>query len=161
MGTEIERKFLVKDDSWRHNVSAKKYIVQGYMARDKGVTLRVRIIDYVRAVITIKVGGSSLSRSEFEYLVPLEDGRAMMALCGDAKIEKTRHDVDVEGFKWEIDVFSGAHEGLMLAEIELSEEDQHFAKPEWLGAEVSTDPAYYNSTLAGIGKFANRKPNLA
>jgi adenylate cyclase len=153
MGTEIERKFLVKDDSWRNNVSSQKHIVQGYLVRDKKVTLRVRIIDDAESVITIKAGGSEVSRSEFEYPVPLEDARAMMALCGDATIEKTRHEVNVEGLTWEIDVFGGANEGLVLAEIELSNEDQGFAKPEWLGAEVSADPAYYNSTLAGIGEL--------
>jgi adenylate cyclase len=122
--------------------------------RDKGVTLRVRIIDDAEAVITIKAGGFEVSRSEFEYRVPLEDARAMMALCGDATIEKTRHDVDVEGLKWEIDVFAGANEGLVLAEIELADDDQNFARPEWLGTEVSADPAYYNSTLAGIRNLA-------
>jgi CYTH domain-containing protein len=116
------------------------------------VTLRVRIIDDAEAVITIKAGGSELSRSEFEYSVPLEDARAMMALCGDATIEKTRHDVVFEGLKWEIDVFGGANEGLVLAEIELSDGDQTSPTPEWLGTEVTADPAYYNSTLAGIGK---------
>lgn len=154
MGTEIERKFLLKDDSWRKDVSSEKDIVQGYLVRDKGVTLRVRIIDDAEALITIKAGGSEVSRSEFEYRVPLEDARAMMALCGDAKIEKTRHDVDVDGLKWEVDVFAGANAGLVLAEIELSDEDQNFARPKWLGAEVSSDPAYYNSTLAGIGKHS-------
>jgi adenylate cyclase len=150
MGIEIERKFLVAGHGWRELVSGRIDIEQGYLARDKGVTLRIRILDGKDARLTIKAGGSGISRGEFEYDVPIEDGRDLMALCGDAVIKKVRHLVKVGDDTWEVDVFGGLHSGLVLAELELDHEEQHVTLPDWVGEEVSTDPRYYNSTLAGF-----------
>jgi adenylate cyclase len=149
MGTEIERKFLVVGDGWRHLVTSRHQLVQGYLARAHGVSVRVRTIDEAEARLTIKSGESELNRGEFEYAIPLGDARELLDLCRPHLIEKTRHIVPASIGKWEIDVFAGRHDGLVVAEIELDREDTHFDRPEWLGAEVTGDERYYNAVLAG------------
>lgn len=148
MATEIERKFLVKDQSWRRAVSESRPLRQGYLCAGQGVTVRVRLKgDSAR--LTIKGGGQGLVRPEYEYPVPLTDAREMLdQLCGDRIVAKTRHLVPLHGHTWEVDVFSGANEGLILAELELSHPDESYVRPPWLGQEVSGDPRYFNAYLA-------------
>jgi CYTH domain-containing protein len=145
---EIERKFLVKGDF--HPFAVKKVrIVQGYLCTSLERTVRIRIKDD-SAFITIKgpANENGFSRLEFEYPVPVSDAEEMMKLC-NAVIEKERHYVPEEkGRTFEIDVFHGAHEGLVIAELELQSEDEAFEKPDWLGDEVTGDERYYNAYLA-------------
>ncbi|MBI4920924.1 MAG: CYTH domain-containing protein [Devosia nanyangense] len=145
--TEIERKFLVVGDAWRKKARGPTHIAQGYLARGRKATIRVRIKDGKSATLTIKSREAGASRSEFEYRVSLKDARAMMALCGTSRIEKQRYEVPQGKLVWEIDVFIGRPDGLVLAEIELEHEDQMVALPAWIGAEVTDDPRYRNSSL--------------
>jgi len=145
MATEIERKFLVRNDHWR-TPSGVRYS-QGYLNRDRERTVRVRIAG-VRGFLTIKGRSVGASRAEFEYEIPLADAQALLALCDGPLVEKIRHLVPHAGMSWEVDEFLGDNAGLVVAEIELSSEDQAFEHPDWLGEEVTTDPRYYNSSLA-------------
>ncbi|MCB2076435.1 MAG: CYTH domain-containing protein [Novosphingobium sp.] len=149
MAREIERKFLVRGDGWRARAGDGRRLEQAYLAITDAANVRVRIIDGSKAFITVKSARSGMSRDEFEYAVPVEDARAMMTLRKGAIIEKTRHEVPSAGaLVWEVDVFAGAHEGLVLCEIELPDEATRIEMPDWLGAEVTGDPAYYNAALA-------------
>ncbi|MDD6209871.1 MAG: CYTH domain-containing protein [Bacteroidales bacterium] len=147
MGQETERKFLVAGD-FRPFVSVSRRIVQGYLCREKGRTVRVRIRDR-KGFLTIKGPGSlsGMTRSEWEYEIPLADAEGLMALCEEGMIEKIRYEVPYGGFVFEVDEFSGDNEGLILAEIELPSEDALFSRPSWLGTEVTGDVRYYNSSL--------------
>ncbi len=145
MGIEIERKFLVNGDAWRNAPATT--IRQGYLNRDKERTVRVRIAGD-RAFLTIKGLSKGAARAEFEYPVPLEDARQMLAICEPPLIEKRRHVVEYRGSRWEVDEFLGANAGLVVAEIELIASDQPFAPPDWLGVEVTDDHRYYNSSLS-------------
>lgn len=149
MAREIERKFLVRSDGWRSAASGSERIVQGYLTREEGVTVRIRIFDHARAVLTIKAGGSAFSRDEYEYVVPLADGRELLAHAGQHVIEKRRYAVLYAGHDWEVDVFEGRHAGLVLAEIEMESEDARVELPGWVGKDVTGDERYYNSALAG------------
>jgi len=147
MGVEIERKYLVEGDSWRGQIVSATRIVQGYLARGD-VTVRARIRGD-RAYLTVKGRSQGIARSEFEYEIPVADAETMLAELADGPVvEKTRHLVEVGGHTWELDVFSGANEGLVMAEIELADADEQFDLPQWAGAEVSDDPRYYNVNLA-------------
>jgi adenylate cyclase len=143
MGIEIERKFLVQGDEWRNHPGVS--IRQGYLARERGHTVRVRIAGD-RATLTIKAGTNTLRRSEFEYEIPLADATELLTLCTHT-IEKTRRVVDVDGTKWEVDEFGGENAGLVVAEVELGSEDEVFNKPSWIGREVTDDSRYLNSEL--------------
>jgi adenylate cyclase len=148
MGLEIERKFLIREgyeNTWRGDATGTSYM-QGYLSREKGRTVRVRIAGE-KAFITIKGQLKGISRPEFEYPIPAEDARAMLPLCDGPLIEKTRHLIPHEGHVWEVDVFHGQNEGLIVAEIELKEEGARMSMPEWAGREVTDDPRYYNSSL--------------
>ena len=151
MGTEIERKFLMKNDEWKVHVTETHVIKQGYLqsgldASQKS-SVRVRISNKT-ANINIKSAELSAVRQEYEYEIPLHDAEEMLrTLCNGAVIEKTRYYVPYESHLWEIDVFSGDNEGLQMAEIELGSLDEHFEKPDWLGSEVSHDGRYYNNYL--------------
>ncbi len=150
MAEEIERKFLVKDDSWRSNVRKSVPIQQGYLEVLHGTTVRARVKGE-QAFLTVKGPSQGVSRLEFEYEIPVEDAAEMIAdLCGTRRIKKTRHFVDVGGFEWVIDVFEDHNAPLVLAEVELESEDQAFEMPVWAGAEVSTDAAYFNVNLAKV-----------
>lgn len=149
--TEIERKFLVAGDGWRKKAARSSRIEQGYLARGRKSTIRVRIKDGKSATLTIKSREPGASRSEFEYRVSLKDAQVMMELCGNSRIEKHRFEVPQGKLTWEIDVFSGRHEGLVIAEVELEREDQTLMLPAWLGEEVTDDPRYRNSSLVGEG----------
>lgn len=147
MGVEIERKYLVEGDSWRGQIVSATRIVQGYLARGD-VTVRARIRGD-RAYLTVKGRSQGIARSEFEYDIPVPDAEAMLTELADGPVvEKTRHLIDVGGHTWELDVFAGANEGLVMAEIELADADEQFDLPQWAGAEVSDDPRYYNVNLA-------------
>ena len=149
MGIEIERKFLIRAGSgnqWRGDVIGTPY-VQGYLSRERGRTVRVRIAG-PKAYITIKGEVQGISRAEFEYAVSVEDARAMLPLCDGPLVEKTRHLIPHEGHVWEVDVFHGENEGLIVAEIELKDEGEAISLPGWVGSEVTGDPRYYNSSLS-------------
>ena len=146
MGTEIERKYLVSGEFPRIDGSE---IVQCYLCLDAERTIRVRI-DAGNATLTIKGKTVGISRAEFEYPIPLEDAHKLMAMSLAGTVEKTRYRVPHEGAIWEVDVFRAANKGLMVAEIELAEESEAVALPDWAGKEVSADPRYRNSRLAQL-----------
>ena len=148
MAKEIERKFLLADDSWRSEVIKSTLFRQGYLAGGVESSVRVRV-EGDSANINIKSATLDISRLEYEYEIPLDDaGELLDNLCQKPIIEKTRHIVPADsGHKWEIDEFCGDNAGLIVAEIELGSEDELFAKPAWLGKEVSDDPRYYNVCL--------------
>ena len=154
MGIEIERKFLLASDGWRAQASRSVRMAQGYLNDADAVTtgrqhvsVRVRIAGDV-AHLNIKSREAGPSRQEFEYPIPLHEAEALLALCVGGRIEKQRHYVTHAGHLWEIDVFDGDNAGLMVAEIELASEDEVFARPDWLGSEVTDQNRYYNLMLA-------------
>lgn len=144
MGIEIERKFLVIGDGWRQGEGTR--YSQGYLSRDAQRTVRVRIAGE-RAFLTVKGISQGATRSEFEYAIPTPDARQLLQLADGPVIEKVRRIVVHEGARWEVDEFFGDNAGLVVAELELESEDQPFARPDWLGREVTNDPRYYNSSL--------------
>lgn len=146
MPQEIERKFLLRNDAWKPAIIRRLEIKQGYLNTDPKRTVRVRIKGD-QGYLTIKSESVGISRQEFEYEIPYEEARSLILLCEPPVIDKVRHEVKHEGHLWEIDVFAGANEGLSVAEIELSAEDEGFSPPPWLGEEVSHDPRYFNSQL--------------
>ena len=148
MALEIERKFLVLDDSYKHEAFASSHIRQGYICSERGRTVRIRIRDE-RAYITIK-GPSlngGLSRYEFEQEIPLADAERLMLLCEPGMIDKTRWLVKLGKHTFEVDEFHGDNDGLVMAEVELSNENESFEKPHFIGQEVTGDRRYYNSQL--------------
>lgn len=145
MAVEIERKYLVMGQPWLQ-VPGVVYR-QGYLNRDKTRTVRVRVAGEA-AFLTIKGVNVGATRAEFEYPIPLADAEALLSLCDGPLIEKTRYLLDHAGTRWELDVFAGDNAGLVVAEVELASEDQAFAKPDWLGDEVTQDARYFNSNLA-------------
>ncbi|HHI77339.1 MAG TPA: CYTH domain-containing protein [Gammaproteobacteria bacterium] len=148
MATEIERKFLVRDDSWREAVERSIPMRQGYLQRDDRRSVRVRIFGD-RAHINIKASDDGIHRHEFEYEIPLEDAEALFRHVVEGPVvEKVRHELHYGDHLWEVDEFQGANAPLVLAEIELQHADEPFERPPWLGQEVSSDRRYYNSNLA-------------
>jgi len=149
MKREIERKFLVTGEGWRIAADEGRYCEQGYISADpESITVRVRSMGGC-GFLTLKGPTGGISRSEMEYEIPAEDAEDMLRnFCGDRVVTKTRSLLKTGGLCWEIDEFSGANRGLILAEIELGDETQAFRKPEWLGEEVSFDPRYFNAALA-------------
>lgn len=146
MGTEIERKFLVDEIKWKElEKGIAKSIVQGYLMKDPKRSVRIRISDD-EACMTIKLGDAGLSRSEFEYTIPQADARLLLATI-EKHIVKTRYKILYLGKTWDVDVFQGAHEGLIIAEIELSVEDEKFDIPDWVSKEVTGESSYYNANL--------------
>jgi adenylate cyclase len=143
---EIERKFLVADDSWNDGSPGVR-LAQGYLSLDPERTVRVRLAGET-GWITVKGRTRGITRSEFEYPIPQADARDLLEMCLPAVIDKTRHRIDFGGHVWEVDVFHGANEGLVLAEVELDDESVSPALPPWLGAEVSDDARYFNANLA-------------
>ena len=147
MGREIERKFLVTGDGWKKSVARSVNYRQGYLASQEQCSIRVRVSDR-QAHLNIKSATLGVERLEYEYEIPLADAHEMLdQLTTGPLIEKTRHYVDVAGHTWEVDVFSGDNEGLIVAEIELESADEPFDRPDWAGDEVSDDPRYYNVCL--------------
>ena len=149
MALEIERKFLVINDDYRLMASKSVNIKQGYLSTRKESTVRIRVKNN-RAYITVKGINTGATRCEWEYSIPYDDAIEMMALSQGIVIDKIRYIVEYEGFIWEIDEFKGAHDGLVVAEIELKDEKETFPIPPFIGEEVTGNVAYYNSTLAGV-----------
>lgn len=145
MGQEIERKYLLAADTWRSGATGVR-ISQGYLQADPERTVRVRIYGD-EAYLTVKSPVRGCTRQEFEYPVPLDDARQMLALCRRPLIDKTRYRIEHAGMVWEVDEFHAENAGLILAEIELESEAQPFGRPTWLGIEVTGDTRYYNSSL--------------
>jgi len=146
MGLEIEKKFLIKNDNWKQFVSEEKEITQGYLNANPNRTVRVRIAGKL-GFLTIKSKSKGSVRSEFEYEIPIEDATELIELCEKPILSKTRFIVKFENHKWEIDVFEKENKGLVVAEIELSKEDEFFLTPDWIGKEVTEETKYYNSQL--------------
>ena len=147
MAIETERKFLVKGE-FRHLAVEDIRITQTYLSIDQDKTIRIRIANN-KAFITTKgrSTGNSISRSEWEFQIPISDATEMMKLCINGKIIKTRYLIPVGKHTFEVDVFHDKNEGLIIAEIELSSDDERFEIPDWLGEEVTGNPAYYNANL--------------
>lgn len=154
MAIEIERKFLLAGDGWRNEVETTITMGQGYLndaasvqRGTQNVSMRVRL-EGGEARLNIKSRELGASRQEFDYPIPVADGEALLALCVGGRIEKHRHHVRHGGHLWEIDEFLGDNAGLVVAEIELDSVDEAFARPAWLGCEVTELPRYYNLNLA-------------
>ena len=148
MALEIERKFLVQNDGWRGFVECEWRIVQGYLATTGELTVRVRLKDDA-AYLTLKGPPRGLVRSEFEYSIPPADAEAMLReLAILPVIEKTRYRVRCGLHCWDLDVFAGDNAGLVVAEIELTGEQETFELPSWAGLEVTGDSRYSNASLA-------------
>jgi CYTH domain-containing protein len=147
MALEIERKFLVTGE-FRHLAISQTEISQGYLSVDPDRVVRIRIINS-RAILTVKApkSGTEFSRHEWEYEIPFKEAEEMMKGCLPEVIRKTRYNVPVKGKVYEVDVFHGKNEGLVIAEIELESESEDFARPSWLGEEVTGDPRYYSASL--------------
>lgn len=146
MGKETERKFLVRNRSFEKDAKQIITIAQGYLCNQQDKNVRIRIAGE-KAFITIKGKTTGFSRPEFEYPVPVDEAREIIDLFCDAIIRKKRYLVHYENHIWEVDVFDGENEGLVLAEIELPDENTSFKKPDWLGEEVTGNPEYYNAML--------------
>ncbi|MGB3532762.1 MAG: CYTH domain-containing protein [Microcoleaceae cyanobacterium] len=146
MAVEIERKFLVKNDTWR-SLSTGVVYCQGYIPTAPGKTVRVRIIGE-QGYLTIKGPSNGTSRAEFEYLIPIEDATEILeTLCERPFIKKKRYQIIINELTWEVDEFLGENKGLILAEVELIDENQAVDLPDWIAEEVSYDSRYYNSNL--------------
>lgn len=151
MAQEIERKFLVKDDSYRKMADSSSRIRQGYICSIRGRTVRVRIRD-TKGYLTIKgpSNASGTSRYEWEHELPLDEAEELMRLCEPGMIDKTRYLVKVGNHTFEVDEFYGDNEGLVVAEVELKSEDEAFERPDFLGEEVTGQVKYYNSFLMKV-----------
>jgi len=145
MGTEIERKFLVRDRSVLDGALGIAYR-QGYLTTDPERTVRIRRAGD-HAFVTIKGRSRGATRAEFEYAIPLEDVPDLLALCLRPVIAKTRYRIDHAGLTWEVDVFEGDNDGLVVAEVELPAADTTVALPAWVGDDVTEDARYYNANL--------------
>jgi len=146
MGIEIERKFLVKNNQWRRLGGGKIYR-QGYLSTDIERTVRIRTVGE-SGYLTIKGITQKTRRKEFEYDIPFEEANWMLNdLCKRPLIEKTRYKISDKDLIWEVDEFWGENEGLIIAEVELRDVDQSISIPDWIGKEVTEDPAYYNANL--------------
>ncbi len=146
MAVEIERKFLLVDESWRAGVVASDRLCDGLIARFGGGKVRVRL-GAETAWLTIKGPRSGISRLELEYEIPLADAQQMLALCDGPHVDKIRHTVVYEGLRWSVDEHLGPLAGIVFAEVELLHPDQHVPLPPWVGVEVTHDPAYRKETL--------------
>lgn len=148
MAVEIERKFLVQGEAWREEIVRSAAFRQGYLSGEGGsASVRVRL-EGEEARLNIKAAVMGRARAEYEYPIPVPDAMEMLdGLCG-GRVEKTRHYVERDGLVWEIDEFIGDNAGLIVAEIELADEQQEFPLPAWLGREVTDERRYYNHSLA-------------
>jgi CYTH domain-containing protein len=157
MPVEIERKFLVASDTWRAAIVASERLRDGLIGEYDGSKVRVRCGE-TRSTLAVKGPRLGAQRMEFEYEIPPSDAQAMLvALCGERRLEKTRHDVVHAGDLWRVDVYEGRLAGLVLAEIELSHEGQAFERPDWLGPEVTNDPRFGKRSLFRWS-FVSRRP---
>ncbi|MBF0165221.1 MAG: CYTH domain-containing protein [Magnetococcales bacterium] len=146
MGKEIERRFLVKGDGWR-GLGEGVDFKQGFLSTVKERVVRVRIAGQ-KATLTLKGVSEGYSRLEFEYPIPREEAQSILDnLCERPWIEKTRHRIPIGDVVWEVDEFRGANQGLIMAEVELQDENQAVDLPDWIGREVSTDARFFNANL--------------
>jgi CYTH domain-containing protein len=153
MPKEIERKFLVARDDWRREFNVVKRFQQAVIISEGNRTLRIRIIDdkdgkHARLTLKLGIDGSTMSRHEFEYEIPLAEGEELMALANGKKISKTRYEVPRGDHVWEIDVYDGNLDGLIVAEVEMKTEDASPEMPSWLGRELTGDRRFSNQALA-------------
>ena len=147
MAVEIERKYLVVNDKWKSFIESESIMKQGYLATVDNASIRIRVANG-KAFLNIKSATLGIRRSEFEYEIPLQDGDEMLDnLISGSVIDKVRYKVRCGAHIWDLDLFHGDNEGLIVAEVELDSEDEVFEIPEWVGAEVSGDPKYYNASL--------------
>lgn len=144
MGVEIERKFLVLGE---HPMNEGVEMMQAYLSKDPERTIRVRLEDD-KAALTIKGATLGITRLEYEYEIPFEEARELLDLTVDGIVEKTRYYHRADSHLWEIDVFKRHNKGLVVAEIELKDENEVFEKPSWVGEEVTHDARYANSSLS-------------
>jgi len=159
MAAEIEHKYLVKPNAWKPKESGVLYR-QGYLSTVNERVVRVRIAGD-RACLTVKGSTTGITRLEFEYPIPMADAATMLdQLCERPLVEKTRYREEYQGHVWEIDEFHGDNDGLILAEIEVADESERYAIPPWAGAEVSSDPRYFNANL-GRNPYKRWKPRNA
>ena len=145
---EIERKFLVANQDWRKSADQGTKFVQGYIINAGHCSVRVRICSDGKCTLTTKLPRAGISRYEFENPIELREAEGLMELCGDAIVEKVRYKIEIGDLTWEVDAFEGLNAGLTVAEVELEREDQPFARPSWLGEEVTGRERYQNSRLA-------------
>jgi len=147
MAIEIERKYLVNASLGFLEGLRGASLVQGYL-HEKGTTSRVRLVEDQEGFITLKGPRVGLGRAEFEYAIPAQDARELIAMCEGRLLTKTRYEVLVGHHVWHVDVYTGAHAGLVTAEIELDSEDEPFALPAWLGPEITFDKRFTNKRMA-------------
>jgi CYTH domain-containing protein len=155
MAKEIERKFKVVGDGWRDEVSKSYLIDQAYLVAERERSVRVRIRTLLtddgsatpECFLTMKFGTTAISTDEYEYTIPYEDARSLVSHAGELTISKVRHHVEFEGRTWEIDVFQGRHDGLIIAEIECEDAESINNFPAWLGTEVTYDSYFKNASL--------------
>jgi adenylate cyclase len=148
MAVEIERRFLVEDQGWGRFAQASHRLRQAYISVTAEASVRIRIADDQIASLTIKSGKAGIERAEFEYPIPVDDAEALMALRMGHVIQKRRHIVMVNEARWEVDVFTGDLDGLVIAEIEFQNKHQHVELPDWLGKEITDDGRYSNAALS-------------
>lgn len=156
MPIEIERKFLVVSETWRHAVQRSENLVDGLVAASDGRKVRVRLYEN-RATLTVKSAKNGLSRAEFEYEIPMAEGAELIAKhCGNKVCTKTRHFVEHKGFVWHVDEYTDTLGGITIAEIELEDESADVPLPDWAGREITHDPAYRKINLlnARLGRIA-------
>lgn len=148
MGTEFEHKLVVDGDEWRSAVIATSALSQAYLSTKPGMTIRVRVVDEARAYLTIKGKQVGIGRPEYEYEIPVDDARALLAMIPDGyPITKTRHELGGPWPGWIVDEFADANAGLVVAELEVPTEDTPWEVPVWAGDDVTTDFRYSNSEL--------------
>ncbi|PCK07478.1 MAG: adenylate cyclase [Alteromonadaceae bacterium] len=146
MGQEIERKFLIDRDKLGE-LSGGTRICQGYINTQDETAVRIRIKGE-KAFLTIKGKNVGPVRAEFEYAIPMDDAQNMLeSFCSGGTIDKTRYEVAYKGHTWEVDIFYGANQGLVFAEVELEDEHEEVIMPAWVTTEVTEDPRYYNVNL--------------
>jgi adenylate cyclase len=143
---EIERKFLIKTELWQPSAKGVE-MQQGYLSVDPERVVRVRVAEE-KAFLTIKGKPRGIMRAELEYEIPKNEAEVLMKMCLDFPVEKTRFKEKIGELVWEIDVFKGENEGLIMAEVELEDEHQIVELPDWIGEEVSSDSRYYNAWLS-------------
>ena len=148
MAKEIERKFRVRSDEWRSEVASSSSFLQAYIASAEDRSVRVRIIDGQKARLTIKIGKNLRARDEFEYEIPLADAQELASTAVGIVLEKTRYKVEHQGYVWEVDVYGGTYDGLVVVEVEMEDEGAQPDLPGWIGPEVTGDSRYSNMVMA-------------
>lgn len=149
MGVEIERKFLVKNNLWKASANKGTQFAQAYLTNGGACSVRVRT-EGSAANLNIKSATLGIVRQEFEYSIPLDDAEELLSLFCSSIVSKIRYKINYAGKTWEIDVFAGDNDGLVVAEIELSHPDEKFELPPWAGDEVSSEARYFNTELAKL-----------